>query len=77
MSMLANCFVQVTAPPPRVSRLLAEEVATHEEVRGKSDLLMMQFFKALEHGWSAEDSSPNIFLKPDDPLTFHRCYLPK
>ena len=29
-------------------------------------------FKALEHGWSAEDSSPNIFLKQEDPLTFHR-----
>jgi len=49
---------QVTAPPPRVSRLLAEEAASHEE--------------ALEHGWSAEDSSPNIFLKPEDLLTFHR-----
>ena len=25
-------FVQVTAPPPRVSRLLAEEAVPHEEV---------------------------------------------
>ena len=33
---------------------------------------LLGIFKALEHGWSAEDSSPNIFLKQEDPLTFHR-----
>jgi len=49
---------QVTAPPPRVSRLLAEPPVGAEE--------------QVEHSWSQEDSSPNIYIKPEDPLTFHR-----
>jgi len=49
---------QVTAPPPRVSRLLDEEPVAREE--------------QLEHAWSESDSSPNIYIKPEDPLTFHR-----
>ena len=29
----------------------------------------------VEHSWSQEDSSPNIYIKPEDPLTFHRCQV--
>lgn len=49
---------QVTLPPPRVSRLLSEEPVDME--------------LQLSHTWNGEDSSSNIFVKPDDPLTFHR-----
>jgi len=49
---------QVTAPTPRVSRLLEGEAVGREE--------------QLEHSWNEADSSPNIYVKPDDPLTFHR-----
>lgn len=49
---------QVTAPPPRVSRLMTEDPCSREE--------------QLEHTWSEEDSSPNIYVKPEDQLTFHR-----
>jgi len=49
---------QVTAPPPRVSRLLEGEPVGREE--------------QLEHTWNESDTSPNIYVKPEDPLTFHR-----
>ena len=49
---------QVTAPPPRVSRLLEGEPVGREE--------------QLEHTWNDADTSPNIYVKPEDPLTFHR-----
>jgi hypothetical protein len=49
---------QVTAPPPRVSRLLEEDPVGRDE--------------QLEHAWNEDDSSPNIFVKPEDLLTFHR-----
>jgi len=49
---------QVTAPPPRVSQLLLEEGAGAEH--------------QLEHAWNPLDCSPNIFVKVEDPLTFHR-----
>jgi len=49
---------QVTVPPPRVSRLLLEEAAGQEQ--------------QLEQAWNQADSSPNIFVKAEDPLTFHR-----
>jgi len=49
---------QVTTPPPRVTRLLQQEAVGREE--------------QLEHTWNEADSSPNIYVKPDDPLTFHR-----
>lgn len=49
---------QVTAAPPRVSRLLDQETVPREE--------------QLEHSWNETDSSPNIYVKPEDPLTFHR-----
>jgi len=49
---------QVTAPPPRVSRLLDQSALSREE--------------QLEHTWNETDSSPNIYVKSDDPLTFHR-----
>jgi len=49
---------QVTAAPPRVSRLLESDPVGREE--------------QLEHTWNELDSSPNIYIKQDDPLTFHR-----
>jgi len=49
---------QVTSPPPRLETLLEREPVSREE--------------ALEHAWSREDTSPNIYVKNDDPLTFHR-----
>eukprot|EP00092_Neocalanus_flemingeri_P092322 GFUD01117186.1.p1 GENE.GFUD01117186.1~~GFUD01117186.1.p1 ORF type:complete len:365 (+),score=56.46 GFUD01117186.1:174-1268(+) len=49
---------QVTAPPPRVSSLLEVEPVGREV--------------QLEHSWNELDSSPNIYVKPEDPLTFHR-----
>ena len=49
---------QVTAPPPRVSRLLEGEPVGRED--------------QLEHSWNESDTSPNIYVKPEDPLTFHR-----
>lgn len=50
--------LQVTAPPPRVARLLDGPCAVREV--------------QLEHGWNEADTSTNIYLKQDDPLTFHR-----
>ena len=44
----------------------------YTEIRTFRDPCHWVLFQALEHGWSAEDSSPNIFLKPEDLLTFHR-----
>ena len=49
---------QVTAPPPRVTRLLENDPVGREE--------------QLEHTWNELDMSPNIYVKPEDPLTFHR-----
>jgi len=49
---------QITAPPPRVTRLLKSDPVGREE--------------QLEHTWNELDSSPNIYIKQDDPLTFHR-----
>lgn len=49
---------QVSAPPPRVSRLLDTPPADSDT--------------QLEHSWSEVDSSPNIYIKADDRLTFHR-----
>jgi len=51
-------YKQVTLPPPRVSQLLDQEPVGRE--------------KQLEHSWSEEDCSPNIYIKLEDPLTFHR-----
>jgi len=50
--------IQVSAPPPRVSRLL-EVSPPDREVQ-------------IDHAWNEADSSPNIYVKVDDPLTFHR-----
>jgi len=50
--------VQVTAPPPRVSRLISGE---HVDMETQ-----------LLHTWNENDSSPNIYVKTDDRLTFHR-----
>jgi len=49
---------QVTVPPPRVVRLLESEPVSREE--------------QVEHSWNELDSSPNIYVKTDDPFTFHR-----
>ena len=49
---------QVTAPPPRVTTLL-DTAPVEREVQ-------------LQHCWSDADHSPNIYIKHDDPLTFHR-----
>ena len=49
---------QVTAAPPRVTTLL-EQGGVEREVQ-------------LQHTWSDSDHSPNIYIKTDDPLTFHR-----
>ena len=43
---------QVSAPPPRVSRLLDTPPADSDT--------------QLEHSWSEVDSSPNIYIKADD-----------
>jgi len=49
---------QQTAPPPRVSRLLAEpDVSRSSQV---------------ENSWNELDCSPNIYVRPDDPFTLHR-----
>ena len=50
--------VQVSAPPPRVARLVNGE---HADVETQSF-----------HTWNENDSSPNIYVKADDRLTFHR-----
>jgi len=49
---------QVSAPPPRVTRLL-EATAVDQEVQEANT-------------WSDVDTSPNIYIKQEDRLTFHR-----
>ena len=49
---------QVSLPPPRVSSLLEQLPADIET--------------QLQHSWSDSDTSPNIYIKADDRLTFHR-----
>jgi len=49
---------QTTPPPPRVQRLFDEPPA---------DLDI-----SIANSWSSDDCSANIFVKPDDQLTFHR-----
>jgi len=49
---------QVTEPPPRVALLLENSPPSREE--------------QLEHSWNESDSSPNIYVRADDPFTFHR-----
>lgn len=49
---------QVTAAPPRVTALL-DVGGVEREVQ-------------VQHSWSNTDHSPNIYIKQDDPLTFHR-----
>ena len=50
--------VQVSAPPPRVARLVSGD---HADMETQS-----------LHSWNENDSSPNIYVKADDRLTFHR-----
>ncbi|CAG2181659.1 unnamed protein product, partial [Oppiella nova] len=47
-----------SARPARLDLLLDMPAAPHET--------------QVKHGWSAEDRSLNIFVKDDDPTTFHR-----
>jgi len=49
---------QVTEPPPRVARLLEDLPPSREE--------------QLKHSWNESDSSPNVYVRADDPFTFHR-----
>jgi len=49
---------QVSLPLPRVSSLLEQPP--------------VDFETQLQHSWSLEDRSPNIYIKVDDRLTFHR-----
>ena len=48
----------MTEPPPRVARLLQDSPPSREE--------------QLEHSWNESDASPNIYVRVDDPFTFHR-----
>jgi len=49
---------QENIPPPRVRCLLEKEPVSRE--------------MAESHSWSRQDTSPNIYVRLDDPLTFHR-----
>jgi len=49
---------QENEPPHRVKSLLAKEPACDSV--------------AKSHTWSSEDTSPNIYVKEDDPFTCHR-----
>jgi len=51
-------WYQETAPPPRLGQLLARAPAAREE----QEL----------HAWNNADASPNIYVRQDDALTFHR-----
>jgi len=48
----------VTSPPRRLAYLLSKPPVSRE--------------KAIQHSWNREDKSPNIDIRDDDPLTFHR-----
>ena len=48
----------MSAPPPRVTRLL-EATPVDQEVQEANT-------------WSDVDTSPNIYIKQEDRLTFHR-----
>ena len=48
----------MSAPPPRVTRLLDATPADQET--------------QLAHTWSGADRSVNIYIKEEDRLTFHR-----
>ena len=50
--------LQVTAPPPRVATLMSSEPVDLDT--------------QLQHSWNEDDSSPNIYIRQDDRLTFHR-----
>ena len=65
MSQVKKCRVgkwrqwyQETAPPTRLSELLEREPVGRQEQE--------------IHAWNREDASPNIYVRQDDPLTFHR-----
>ena len=46
------------AAPPRVTRLLSEADIDRSV--------------QMENTWNELDCSPNIYVRPDDPLTLHR-----
>ena len=50
---------QVSAPPPRVASLMEDTPIQDLEIQEA-------------HSWSGEDTSPNIYIKTEDGLTFHR-----
>ncbi len=50
---------QVSAPPPRVASLMEDTPIQDLEIQEA-------------HSWSGEDTSPNIYIKNEDRLTFHR-----
>jgi len=50
---------QVSAPPPRVATMMADTPIQDLEIQEA-------------HSWSGEDTSPNIYIKTEDRLTFHR-----
>ena len=53
-------IVQVTAPPPRVSRLLAEEAASHDEVFLQLGFVLSQIFRRLSTGGAQKTRVPTF-----------------
>lgn len=58
---------QQTSAPPRVSRLLEEQENKQTNEEEAADRALQ-----LENTWNECDCSPNIYVRPDDPLTLHR-----